>query len=57
MSLIMDAAKMLDNQLQALEDKSAFLESELFREKEKNKKTVCLITDFLYELQEVLNDE
>ena len=57
MSAIMDLAKIIDDQLQALEHRSDFLESELRREKEKNKKMVHLVADFLYELQEVMNHE
>lgn len=57
MSAIMDMAKMIDDQLQALEDRSDFLESELCREREKNKKMVRVIAEFLYELQEVMNRE
>lgn len=57
MSAIMDMAKVIDEQLQDLQHRSDFLESELHREKEKNKKMVHLITDFLYELQEVMNHE
>ena len=57
MSAIMDMAKMIDDQLQVLEHRSNFLETELQREKEKNKKIVRLVTDFLYELQEVMNHE
>ena len=57
MSAIMDMAKVIDDQLQALEHRSDFLASELDREKEKNKKMVRLIADFLYELQEVMNHE
>ena len=52
MSAIMDMAKAIDNQLQALEHRSDFLESQLHREKEKNKKMVHMIANFLYELQE-----
>lgn len=57
MSAIMDMAKIVEDQLQALEHRSDFLESELHREKEKNKKMVHMIADFLYELQEVMNHE
>ena len=57
MSAIVDMAKMIDDQLQALGHRNDFLESELHREKEKNKKMVHLIADFLYELQEVMNHE
>ena len=57
MSAIMDMAKAIDNQLQALEHRSDFLESQLHREKEKNKKMVHMIANFLYELQEVMNNE
>lgn len=57
MSAIMDMAKMIDDQLQALEDRSDFLESELRREREKNKKMVHIIANFLYDLQEVMNNE
>ena len=56
MSAIVDMAKMIDEQLQAMEHRNDFLESELCREKEKNKKMVHLIADFLYELQEVMNN-
>ena len=38
MSAIMDMAKMVDEQLQSLQDRSDFLASELRREREKNKK-------------------
>jgi hypothetical protein len=57
MSAIIDMAKMVDEQLQSLQHRSDFLESELHREKEKNKKMVRLIDDFLYALQEVMNHE
>ena len=57
MSAIMDMAKAIDNQLQALEHKNDFLESQLHREKEKNKKMVHMIANFLYDLQEVMNNE
>ena len=57
MSAIMDIAKVIDDQLQALEHKSNFLESELRKEKEKNKKMVHMVANFLYELQEVMNHE
>lgn len=57
MSAIMDMAKVIDDQLQALEHRSDFLASELHKEKEKNKKMVHLIDDFLYALQEVMNHE
>lgn len=57
MSAIMDMAKIIDDQLQALEHKSNFLESELCREREKNKKMVHMIANFLYDLQEVMNHE
>lgn len=57
MSAIMDMAKMIEDQLQALAHRNDYLESELCREKEKNKKMAHLVADFLYELQEVMNDE
>jgi hypothetical protein len=57
MSAIMDMAKEIDNQLQALEHRSDFLESQLRREKEKNKKMIYMIANFLCELQEVMNHE
>ena len=57
MSAIMDMATIIDDQLQALEQRNDCLELELRREKEKNKKIVHLVADFLYELQEVMNDE
>ena len=57
MSAIVDMAKMIDDQLQALGHRNDFLESELCKEKEKNKKMAHLIADFLYELQEVMNRE
>ena len=57
MSAIMDIAKVIDDQLQDLQHRSDFLASELHREKEKNKKMVHMIVDFLYELQEVMNHE
>ena len=57
MSAIMDMAKAIDNQLQSLEHRSDFLESQLHREKEKNKKMVHMIANFLCELQEVMNHE
>ena len=57
MSAIMDMAKMIDDQLQTLEHRSDFLESELHKEKEKNTKMVNLVADFLYKLQEVMNHE
>ena len=57
MSAIMDIAKEIDNQLQALEHRSDFLESQLCREKEKNKKMIYIIANFLCELQEVINHE
>ena len=57
MSAIIDMAKMIDDQLQALQHKSDFLASELHREREKNKKMVHMIANFLYDLQEVMNNE
>ena len=57
MSAIMDIAKVIDDQLQDLQHRNDFLASELHKEKEKNKKMVHLIADFLYELQEVMNHE
>ena len=57
MSAIMDMAKMVDEQLQSLQDRSDFLASELRREREKNKKMVHMIANFLYDLQEVMNNE
>ena len=57
MSTIMDMAKEIDNQLQALEHRSDFLESQLHRATEKNKKMVHMIANFLCELQEVMNNE
>ena len=57
MSAIMDMAKAIDDQLQALEHKSDCLESLLIREKEKNKKMVHMVANFLYDLQEVMNHE
>lgn len=57
MSKILELAQAVDEELDHLQARTSVLESELEREKKKNKKMADLITHFLYELQEVKNNE
>ena len=57
MSKILELAQAVDEELDYLQKRTSVLESELAREKKKNKKIADLITSFLYELQEVIDNE
>ena len=56
MSKILELAQVVDEELDHLQKRTSVLESELTREKKKNKKMADLITSFLCELQEVINN-
>lgn len=57
MSKILELAQAVDEELDCLRHRTDALESELTREKRKNKKKADLITSFLCELQEVIDNE
>ena len=57
MSRILELAQVIDEELDCLQHRTDVLESELIREKKKNKKMADLITSFLCELQEVIDNE
>lgn len=57
MSKILELAQAIDEELDYLRHRTDALESELAREKKKNKKMADLITHFLYGLQEVIDNE
>jgi hypothetical protein len=57
MSRILDFAKEIDNELNNLNHRNDYLENELSKEKNKNKKVTQLIMDFLTELKEVVDNE
>lgn len=57
MSRILEFAQEIDNELIRLNSRNNYLEIELFREKEKNKKVTQLIMNFLTELKEVVDNE
>ena len=57
MSKILELAQAVDEELDYLQKRTSVLESELAREKKKNNKIADLITSFLYELQEVIDNE
>lgn len=57
MSRILALAQEIDNELDNLNNKNNYLATELYKEKEKNKKVTRLIMDFLTELKEVVDNE
>ena len=57
MSRILDFAKEIDDELNNLNHRNDYLENELSKEKDKNKKVIRLIMDFLTELKEVVDNE
>jgi hypothetical protein len=57
MSRILDFAKEIDDELNNLNHRNDNLENELYKEKDKNKKVIQLIMDFLTELKEVVDNE
>ena len=57
MSKILELAQAVDEELEYLQKRTSVLESELAREKKKNKKMADLIGNFLCELQEVIDNE
>lgn len=57
MSRILDFAKEIDDELNNLNHRNDYLETELYKEKEKNKKVTQLIMDFLTELKEIVDGE
>lgn len=57
MSRILEFAQEIDNELNNLNFRNDYLENELSKEKDKNKKVTQLILDFLTELKEVVDSE
>lgn len=57
MSKILELAQEIDEELDYLQKRTSVLESELVREKKKNKKMADLIGSFFCELQEVIDNE
>lgn len=57
MSRILEFAREIDNELNNLSHRNDYLENELYKEKDKNKKVTQLILDFLTELKEVVDNE
>lgn len=56
MSRILEFAQEIDNELNNLNHRNDYLENELSKEKNKNKKVTQLIMDFLTELKEVVDN-
>lgn len=57
MSKIMEFAAEIEGELQKIKDENSFLANELKRAREKNKRVVYLIYDFLSQMEEVMNRE
>lgn len=57
MSRILDFAQEIDDELNNLNHRNDYLENELSKEKDKNKKVIRLIMDFLTELKGVVDNE
>lgn len=57
MSKIVDLALEIEKELEKIHDENTFLASQLDRANDKNKKIVQMIKDFLYDVQEVMDNE
>lgn len=57
MSKILEFAQEIDNELHNLKHRNDYLENELSKEKDKNKKVTQLIMNFLTELKEIVDNE
>jgi len=57
MSKIVDLALEIEKELEKIHDENTFLTSQLDRANDKNKKIVQMIKDFLYDVQEVMDNE
>lgn len=57
MSKIVDLALEIEKELEKIHDENTFLASQLDRANDKNKKIVQMIKDFLYNVQEVMDNE
>ena len=57
MSKIVDLALEIEQELKNIHDENSFLSAQLQRANDKNKKIVQMIKSFLYDVQEVMDNE
>ena len=57
MSKIVDLALEIEQELKNIHDENGFLSAQLQRANDKNKKIVQMIKGFLYDVQEVMDNE
>lgn len=57
MSKIVDLALEIEKELDKIHDENTFLSAQLDRANDKNKKIIQMIKDFLYNVQEVMDNE
>lgn len=57
MSKIIDLAVEIEKELEQIHNENTFLSAQLHRAENKNKKIIQMIKDFLYDVQEVMDNE